>query len=453
MHDVKKTAIAAPNISLAEFRLRRQRLAKIIDDGAVALLQGSNGPTGADAFRQYNDMYYLTGIEVPGMYALIQGGCGSVTVFLPQESQLDRQQAGQLICADNVDFVRTQTGVDAVKGLHALGEHIERATVVYTNSEEGQVRGVNRHNSESWVKQLKSEPWDTRLDQAGQLTETLNNTFPHLDVRNLSDIMDELRLIKSDAEVAIMRHAGRLCAHAVNDAMRATHPGAVEYQLDAVMRYHYLVNGAVDKAYHTIIASEGNMLYPHYHLNNRVLDDGDWLLCDGAPEIHYYTSDIGRMWPVNGTYSPAQRAVYGYVVEYHKAFLAAIRPGRLFEEIRLEVAETMRPIFNEWTFETPEQRAGAAAMFDFKHHLSHAVGMSCHDGFGHYNRPLEEGMVFSVDPTLEHKELRMYVRVEDTVLVTEDGIENLTAAAPLELDDVEALMKEAGMLLAFPASP
>ena len=452
MHESNQSANTHLSISNEEFRARRQRLAEIIGEGAIGVFQGANGPTGADAFRQYNDFYYLTGLEVPGMYALIEGGSGKVTVFLPQESQLDRQQAGLLICAENVDFVREQSGVDGVKGLYALGQHLGRASVVYTNVEEGQVRGVNRHDSDSWIQQLSADPWDTRRTQAGEFARTLSGNFPQLEVRNVSEIMDELRLFKSEAELVIMRRAGEVCANAVCDAMRATHPGAVEYQLDAVMRYHYLVNGAVDKGYHSIVASEDNMLYPHYHLNNRVLADGDWLLCDCAPEIQYYTSDIGRMWPVNGTYSPAQRALYGYVIEYHKAFLEAIRPGKLFEDIRLEVRDVMKPVFDGWSFETPKDREGAEAMFDFRHHLSHAVGMSCHDGFGHYRRPLEPGMVFSVDPTLEHKENRLYVRVEDTVVVTETGIENLTAAAPLELDDVEALMREDGMLQAFPAT-
>jgi Xaa-Pro aminopeptidase len=156
------------------------------------------------------------------------------------------------------------------------------------------------------------------------------------------------------------------------------------------------------------------------------------------------------MWPVDGTYSAVQRQLYGFVVAYHKVLLERIRPGRMMADIEAEAAEVMRGVLGRWTFSSPIYEAAARGMFEFRGHLSHCVGMCVHDGGGHWRKPLEPGIVFSVDPQMRVPEERLYIRVEDTVVVTADGIENLTRDTPLELDDVEAAMREPGLLQAFP---
>jgi Xaa-Pro aminopeptidase len=144
--------------------------------------------------------------------------------------------------------------------------------------------------------------------------------------------------------------------------------------------------------------------------------------------------------------------LYGFVVEYLKAFLGAIRPGRTAAEILDECAETMRGVVEETAFSKPIYEIAARKALAFKGHLSHTVGLTVHDGGGYQDGPLVPGTVFSVDPMLWVPEEKLYVRVEDTLAVTADGIENFTAAAPTELDDVEACMKEDGLLGAYPES-
>ena len=235
----------------------------------------------------------------------------------------------------------------------------------------------------------------------------------------------------------------------VTEAMRATKPGVMEYQLDAIMQYHYVAGGAWGQGYPTIAASGANAWHGHYQVNDTAMKDGDLVLLDGAPDYYYYTSDIGRMWPVNGKYTQAQRELYGFVVEYHKVLLAGIRPGRLYADIQAEATETMRSKIPGLTFSKPIYKAACEAMCDFPWHLSHAVGMCVHDGSPR-PVPLEEGMVFSVDPQMRVPEEHLYIRCEDTIVVTADGHENFTIDAPLELDDVEKTMAEPGMLQAFP---
>jgi len=163
------------------------------------------------------------------------------------------------------------------------------------------------------------------------------------------------------------------------------------------------------------------------------------VLFDYAPDLGNYTSDIGRMWPVNGRFSPEQREVYGFVVEYHKVLLSLIRAGRMAEEVLREGAERMRPKVAKW-FSKEILREGAMKLLESKRPLSHGVGMAVHEAENWKERPMEEGLVFAVDPEFVVGELKMYVRCEDTVVVRREGCENLTGEAPVEIPDIEKLM-------------
>jgi Xaa-Pro aminopeptidase len=425
-----------------EFRIRRSKLCEAMGSNSIALLQGTPGPKGSDTLYQYKDFYYLCGIEAPRAYLLIEGRNRRTTVFLPHESQVETQSTKPVACVENAELVLVQSGVDAVRGWEDLGQYLDRSSVIYLPFEDGEIRSVSRHDTRSWTIKQSSDPWDTRLTRSIQFIDTIRRQFPQIEVRNLSPLMDELRLIKSPAEIELLRWAGHLTALGIIEAMRSTQPEVMEYQLDAVMLYHYLSGGAKDRG----------AFYGHYCENNCQLKDGDLVLVDCAPDYHYYTSDIGRMWPVNGTYSDIQKAIYGFVVEYHKVLLDLIRPGRMVNDIHIEAAEKMKAVLSDWRFATALHKEAAQAMFDFGGHISHCVGLTVHDGGLHYSRPLEPGMVFSVDPQLRLPEEKLYYRVEDTIVVTEDGIENLTIEAPLELEEVEALMKEEGLLQAFPTS-
>lgn len=438
------------DFSVEELQARRRKLCDAIGADAAALLQGARRRMGGRPFRQYNDFYYLCGIETPGAYLLVQGADARATVFLPHESELSSDSDEEVLSADNPETVAAATGLDEVLGIEKLGERLARAKTVYTPFEDGQGWGTNRHDARSWAHRATTDPWDARPTRSAHLIQTVRARFPQIEARDLSPTMDELRLVKSPREVELLRRAGLLTATGLTEAIRSTRPDVMEYQLDAVLRYHYLAGGAGDRAYQAIIAGGANAWHGHYSSNNCALKEGDWVLGDCAPDYHYYTSDIGRMWPVSGTYAPWQRALLGFVVEYHKVLLAGIRPGRMLAEIHAEAAETMRGVLDGWKFPSAAHEAGARAMFDFRGHLSHCVGMSVHDGALHYTRPLEPGIVFSVDPQLLVREERLYVRVEDTVVVTGDGIENLTSQAPLALDDVEALVREEGLLQSFP---
>lgn len=434
-----------------EFAVRRKHVLDAIGSEAVALVQGAEKESAHDLFRQTNDFYYLCGVEAPHAYLLLDGRSNSCSLFLPHQSQRRKDSEGEMLSAENTDAVCKLTAVDAAYGIEDLSRFLEMARVIYTPMRMADGAGMSWDTVQRSQQEVFADPWDGRPDRMRSFVALLRERCPAANIRDLAPIINELRFIKSPREIELLRRAGKLSAVGVVEAMRSTRPGAWEHQLDAVMRYTYLVNGARDAGYRAIIASGANIWYGHYKANNARLADGDLVLVDSAPDYHHYTSDIGRMWPVNGRYTDVQRELYGLMVEYHKTFLDLIRPGVTAEQITSEAAERMRGVIERTVFSKPLYEQAARKALEFPYHMSHPVGMAVHD-VGHYRgKVLQPGTVLSLDPSLWVPEEHLYFRVEDTLLITENGFENFTADAPLELEQVEETIRQGGMLQQFPA--
>lgn len=437
-----------PWFPASEFAHRREKIYDAIGDSAVAVMQGADVSASMSRFRQYNEFYYLTGIEVSHAYLVMDGRRRETTLLLPRDSQIQKEHDDPVPSVDNPELALAISGADRVWPVESLGRCLNGVEVVYTPFKAGQAGGASYGSLNGWNERVAADPWDGRLCRARHFIDLLGRRCPGLRFKDLLPAIIKMRMVKSPREVDLCRRAGQLSAIGICEAMRSTQPGVTEFQLDGVMQYHYVAGGARGFAYPAIMASGANAWHGHYNANQSVLADGEWVLGDCAPDYHYYTSDIGRMWPVNGTYSQGQRELYGFVVDYHKVLLAGIRPGRTYEEIAAEASEAMRAEAAKREFCKPIYKAACETMCDFPYHLSHAVGMCVHEASPR-QMPLEVGMVFSVDPQMKVPEERLYIRCEDTVVITEDGYENFTADAPLELDDVEKMMAEPGLLQGF----
>jgi Xaa-Pro aminopeptidase len=437
--------------SPSEFAGRRRAIVDAIGPGACALVQGAGPVAGFEVFRQTNEFYYLTGISIPQAYVLIDGRMNTSTLYLPHR---DPHLAceGDVLGAEDVDALKAISGVDAVYGLECMGAHLAEASTIYTPHNPAEGRLACQDTLRYAAKVLKTDPWDSAPSRENRLISLLKDRCLSVEVRDLSPILNRMRLIKSSSEVDLMRRAGVLCARAVVEAMQSTKPGVYEYQLGAVADYVYRVNGVLSEGYRPIIAGGDNIWFIHYYANNYCLRDGDLVLMDYAPDVANYTSDIGRMWPVNGRYSALQRELYGLVVEYHKAVLARLRPGVLPAQVLAEAADAMRPVIESTRFSKPIYKEAALRMLDFKGHLSHPVGMAVHDVGEYFDIPLQPGLVISIDPQMWVPEERLYIRVEDTIVITDERAEVLTSDAPLELDDVERAIAEPGLIQQFPMS-
>lgn len=433
-----------------EFAARRGRIAAEIGEGAAAVLRGGISTGAFDWFRQTNEFYYLSGVETPHACLRIEGGTGRTTLYLPfGDPHMAASEGKELNCDEPELAIRT-TGVDNVKPLAALAADLAGCRTLYTPHSPAEARMQCRDTLNHARRQCDADPWEEKASFEQRFIERLLEANAGAEICDLSPILDRMRLIKSPREIDLMRYAGKLTALAVTEAMRSTRPGIREFQLGAVADYLYLLNGAKGGGYRPIIPGGGNIWNGHYYRNQDVLQDGDLVLMDYAPDFGCYTSDIGRIWPVNGVYSPWQRELYGFIVEYHKVLLKTIKPGLTPDEIHAAAADRMRPIVESTAWSRPSFAEAARRTLEFKGHLSHPVGMAVHDVGVYHRSPLLPGTVFALDPQMWVREDRLYIRVEDTVAVTDAGVENLTALAPLELDDVERTIRETGILQRLP---
>jgi Xaa-Pro aminopeptidase len=435
------------DFSPQELAARRARVLKRIGPDAGALVQGAGPVRGFEPFRQTNEFYWLSGVETAQAYLWLDGRRGATTLFLPRRDERQEHSDGPSLSVEDADAARAATGVDDVRPLDELERALRGAASVFVPHSPAEGRAASRDVLVRSQKAAERDPWHGERPRERALIERLGAGRT---VRDLSPILDELRLIKSPRELDLLRRAGRLSAVAVREAMRSTRPGLREHHLEAVARYLFRLNGAGGDGSCAIVASGPRIWHAHYFRNDAVLSDGDLVLMDYAPDFRYYTSDIGRMWPVNGRYSPAQRELYGFMIRYHQALLSRIHPGRVASEILADAAREMAEVISSTKFSKEIYAQAARKALEYAGHLSHPVGMAVHDVGDYRDRPLEAGMVFAVDPQMWVPEEKLYVRVEDTVAVTDSGVEVLTGAAPLDLDAVEAEVGVGGMVQAFP---
>jgi len=448
-----------------EFRARWQTVYDSIGDKAVALVAGAP-PAGGFVFpRQSNEFYYLCGVETPESYLLLDGRSRRATLYLPPRNARLEAAEGKVLSGDDADLVKRLTGADQVQTTDAMrgdwlaalpGGPPEAVWTPFAPAEQGaeQRWELNARNAA-----IAADPWDGRLSREGRLIELLRARTAKGQalgqVRDLTPVLDELRSRKSPREIALIRRASQLAGLGLLEAMRSTRPGVYEYELDAAARYVFLVNGARLEAYRSITASgTDNIWNMHYYRNGSVLRAGDVVLMDYAPDYHSYTSDIARVFPVSGKFSPVQRELLGFVLAYRNAILSRIRPGVTARLVQEEAKAAMESVFAKTRFSKPAYEAAARKLVDTGGGVfSHPVGMAVHDDGAYADRELAPGAVFSVDPQLRVPEESIYLRYEDVVAVTETGVENFTEFLPSELDALERTVKGDGILQRFPPAP
>jgi len=445
-----------------EFAARRAAVYDAIGKEAVAILQGAPSPVGYTRFRQTNELYYLCGIEVPHAYLLLDGDKRRATVYLPHRNEAREKAEGKLLSAEDADLVRKLTGLEDVFATEMLAEHLARMArggpvkAVFTPFEPAEGFATSRDLALRSIADSANDPWDGRASREGSFMELLVRRFPRFAAHDLTPVLDRLRLIKSPREIALIKRATRLAGLAIEEAMRSTVPGTWEHELDAVAKFVYYRNGAQGEAYYSLIASAGNAWYPHYNAGKRQMKDGELLLFDFAPDVGYYMSDITRMFPVNGRFSPWQRELYGFYLGCYRAILKAIHPGATAAAVKDDALAGMERLLADTKFSKPEyERAARQFVAEYKGpadtpaRLGHWVGMATHD-VGEDAGPLRPGMVFTIEPALRVPEEQVYIRLEDLIVITETGAEVVSDWLPMDIDGIERIMKEEGMLQRYP---
>ncbi|MDX2031532.1 MAG: Xaa-Pro aminopeptidase [Blastocatellia bacterium] len=444
-----------------EFKARWTRVFDQIGNRAVAIVQGVSLARGFALPRQSNEFYYLSGIETPGAYLLLDGRTRKTTLFLPPRNERLERSEGKVLSADDADLVRQLTGADVVASTRSMGEDWLNelmkapAPAIYTLFSPAEGSAESRYELQNANAAIAADYWDGRLSREAHFVSLLRTRAPRADVRDLTAILDEMRSVKSPREIALIRRASQLAGLGILEAIKSTRAGLFEYQLDAAARYIFLAGGARLEGYRSITAAgSANIWNAHYYRNNSQLKDGDLVLMDFAPDYGYYTSDVTRMWPINGKYSPVQRELLQFVLEYRNAVLKLIRPGVTTKAILEQARAAMAPVLQRTKFSKPVYEQAARKLIETGGGvLSHPVGLAVHDD-GPYNRDvLKPGHVFSIDPQLWVPEESLYIRYEDVIVITADGYENFTDFLPSELNELEKLVGQGGIGLKLQPAP
>lgn len=413
-----------------EFRARRAKLVERIGDG-VAVIFGADSHIYPVKFRQSPDFYYLTGIEEPGSVLVVNGARKVSFVFVPKRS------AGKIAAEGpgvrDVENAREFYGINVLpieNFYSSLGFSTGGAAKMYlqlTPPDDLQLarfEAMGRHAEHMENTVFRKQPEIMRL------VDEVRKWRPNLQPADISPILDELRWVKTPYEIERMRKAGHIAAESLREAMKGARPGMYEYEVEAVARFFNVKRGARGDAFTPIVASGPNTIIYHYTKNNRQMQAGEIVYFDYGADYDYYTSDITRTWPVSGRFTPEQEKWYRCILEARNTIIAAMKPGVSVRDLQ----KAAEPVYQRHGFLQGYLNSGR--------YVGHFVGISVHDP-GDETKPFVPGVVFNVEPVIEFSDRKLHLRLEDTVLITATGAENLTAAAPAELEEIYSLVKQA----------
>jgi Xaa-Pro aminopeptidase len=415
-----------------EYAARRAKLMEKIPDGS-AIIFGAKARVGYNEYFQNNDFIYFTGVEVPDA-VLVMDGIRKQSILFMTISERGARNEG--ISLDYVLKPGDVTGIKRILPREEFSSYLSRladgSRILYTPYKpEELMRECSGEKLRTLQANMTFEEWDGRLTREMQFVRLLGERFPDVEIRDCSPLIWHLRTIKSPAEIEVIRKAAKMAVSAHIEMMKATRPDMYEYELAALYEYAVKKEGAQDLSYYAIICSAENHPYLHYHKYDRLLRDGDFLVIDVGPDYQYYDIDITVSYPVNGKFTPRQKELYEACLAVHEACMKVYRPGLTLEQCRQEVNEILKKQGFDLSKDYFQQMRGG---------FGHYVGMAVHD-VGGSPSVLEPGMVFANEPLCVFPDENLGVRVEDTILITEEGCENLTAGIPRTVREIEALMR------------
>ncbi len=434
-------------LPIPEYGERRQRLAQQLPPHSAVLLPAARlryrNRDAEYAFRQQSDFLYLSGFNEPDALLLLltdaDSDCESILFVQPRDPAQEvwtGYRAGAEGAVEQFGFDRGFTLDEQDQQLPDLLGECRQIYFPFSGQD-----GLGSR-IQGWCQQLQSR--SRCSDSAPQ------------QLANIEPLLHQLRLIKSDNEQQLLRRAGAISAQAHRLAMQNCRPGRFEYQLEADIQHYFGHQGCRFAAYGTIVGSGANGCILHYTQNRDAMQGGDLVLIDAGCELDGYAGDITRTFPVNGRFSDDQKALYQWVLDAQLAAIAVVKPGARFDDphqAALEVLVTGLVELGLLEGVIEELIESQAYKPFYMHRTSHWLGLDVHD-VGDYRRDddsrvLEPGMVLTIEPGLyiapdnDQVEARwrgIGIRIEDDLLVTDQGHEVLSAAVPKQVADIEALM-------------
>ncbi|MFT6364126.1 MAG: Xaa-Pro aminopeptidase [Planctomycetota bacterium] len=410
---------------------RRAALREAVGDGLM-VFRGLIDTRDYLSFHQDKAVWYLTGIESPNITLVMDAGTGEEILFLPKKNRGNESWEGEKWDAGD-EWIELVSGFKDVRPtgelLKFLDERITEGDKVWTSlSAHIELAGCfDRANP--YDRNVKRDPLDGRSSREDALAEQLTERFG-AKVVNCGPQMNELRRVKTSEEIDAMRKAAEIGADALAEAIRSTRPGIGEWDLSALMTWVHLKGRAAGPAYGAIAGCGPNANVLHYMAVTRPLGPAEMVLIDYAPEYKHYTSDITRSWPTDGIFTPRMAELYDVVLESQLAGIAVVKPGATIGDV---------------------ERACRKVLVDrgfgdlIRHGSCHYIGMEVHD-VGDYGKKLVPGVAFTVEPGLYDEVNNIGIRIEDVVVVTEDGCEVISDGVTKVRSELTALVAEKGIL-------
>jgi len=412
----------------AEYQARRAELRTKLDGPLVIFgYTGQEDASAVAVFYQEPYFYYLSGHDEPGAALVLLPGAPNAKrsegpreiLYLPARNPDEEQWEGPKM-APSDPGIAEKTGFEAVEPYDRLKDDLDKLAKTYKD-----------------FYTLAAPAEEDGYPHFTNANKWLRDALPRSNLKDITSTLDAMRQVKSPGELALMQKAIDLSVDAHFDAMRQMRPGLFEYQVAARMKEIHEWGGCEREAYAPIVGAGFNSTVLHYSSLDSEIKDGDVVVIDVGGEYGGYAADITRTLPANGKFTPRQREIYDIVLGAQNAAIAAIRPGAHLYGANDSLQEIAANYINTHGHDKEGRTLGRY----FIHGVSHHLGLDVHDP-GDRTRPLEPGMVVTVEPGIYIPEENLGVRIEDDVLVTKDGHQVLTARLPRDPDEIEKIMAE-----------
>lgn len=417
------------------FIQNRQRFAAKLKPSSIAILNANDiMPTSADgtrSFIQNTDIFYLSGIDQEE----------SILVIFPDAKEKKHREV--LFVRETNEEIAIWEGPKYSKEEAKAVSGIQ--TVFWTREFKKVFRSLVFEAERIYLNTNEHLRADVSVEtKDARFLQWCMKAYPLHKYERIAPIMHDLRVVKSDVEVQLIKEACRISEKTFRRLLSRIRPGIWEFEIEAEIYHELLINRSRGPAFSPIVASGPNSCILHYVQNNRQCLDGDLLLMDFGAEYANYSSDLTRTVPVSGKFAPRQKKIYDAVLRVQKAAIQMLRPGNTFDEYNKEVGQIMEKELIDLGLLDPEEvkkQNQEEPLYKkyFSHNASHHLGLDVHD-FGDRYRKFEEGMVLTCEPGIYVKEEGIGIRLENDILLSKDGPIDLMENVPIEVEEIEDLM-------------
>ncbi|KGN02613.1 peptidase M24 [Clostridium novyi A str. 4570] len=408
------------------FMKNRKRLSEKLEDNSIMVIFAGRAPyKSADEtypFTPNRNFYYLTGIDRENIILVMTKRNNNVNeiLFIEEEDPVMARWVGEKLKASEAIEISGVQNVDYTKGFNDfIGEL------------------VSRYGYDKLYLDLERQEWGISYTYAQNFAKEVKERYPYFNIKDIYNEISELRTVKTVEEIEKIKTAIGITKRGIYEMMKHAKPGMMEYEIEAYFDYVLTSEGVRDKAFKTIAASGKNATVLHYSENNSKCGDNDLIMFDLGAQYEYYNGDITRTFPVSGKFTERQKEVYNVVLRANERIIKEAKAGVPY----LKLNEIAKDVLAEGCIELGLMKDKSEISKYYFHSISHSLGLDTHD-VGDRDIVLKPGMVITNEPGLYIPQEGIGIRIEDDLLITEDGCINLSSDIIKTVDEIEQFMKE-----------